>query len=335
MSSFAVDPCQLALAALLLLPGCAAAVADPTPAAPRYSVTATARLDAASEARFLAAERDAIIARVHVAQGDKVVAGQPLLDLACADVQARADAALARAGEAAAAARLVDAGPRAEIIAAAGANVDAARSRLHDAADLLARAERLQATGFVSARRVNQLTDERDSQAAALAKASAERAALVNGARSDERMVAGQLAMATNADARGFGAEAAKCVLRAPIAGTVLRILKQAGEFSGATSGTPVMVVADLTDIIARAEIADRDAWSVRPGMAADVWVDGSARRWHGRVVTLSGQMGRKTARSLDPSDRFDRDTREAWIAFEGASPPAVVGLRVYVGVRR
>jgi hypothetical protein len=86
--------------------------------------------------------------------------------------------------------------------------------------------------------------------------------------------------------------------------------------------------------MIAKAEITDRDAWSVRQGMAADIWVDGSAQRWRGRVVALSGQMGRKTARSLDPSDRFDRDTREAWIAFDGPPPPAVVGLRVYVGLR-
>ena len=73
---------------------------------------------------------------------------------------------------------------------------------------------------------------------------------------------------------------------------------------------------------------------AVRQGMAADIWVDGSAQRWRGHVIALSGQMGRKTARSLDPSDRFDRDTREAWIAFDGAAPPPVVGLRVYVGLR-
>jgi multidrug resistance efflux pump len=334
MSSFAAKPCLVALFAFVALPGCSAAVADQTPAESLYKLTATARLDAASEARFLAAERDAVIVRVLVGQGEKVAAGQPLMELACADVRARAAAATARAGEAAADARLVAAGPRKEIIAAAEARVDESISELHDAADLLARAELLKASGFVSARRLNQLANERDRLAAAHMKASAELAALANGARPDERVAAAEVAAATDADARAIGAEMEKCVLRAPIDGTVLRVLKHAGEFSGASMGTPVMVVADIENMIAKAEITDRDAWSVRQGMGADIWVDGSAQRWRGRVVALSGQMGRKTARSLDPSDRFDRDTREAWIAFDGEPPPAVVGLRVYVGLR-
>lgn len=334
MSSFAAEQRFMALLAIIALPGCSAAVADQTPAEPRYKLTATARLDAASEARFLAAERDAVIMRVLVSQGDKVAAGQPLMELACADVRARAAAAIARAREAAADARLVAAGPRKEIIAAAAARVDESRSQLHDAADLLARAELLKTSGFVSARRLNQLANDRDSQAAALAKASAELAALANGARPDERVAAAAVAVATDADARAIDAETEQCILRAPIDGTVLRILKHAGEFSGASMGMPVMVVADIENMIAKAEITDRDAWSVRQGMGADIWVDGSAQRWRGRVVALSGQMGRKTARSLDPSDRFDRDTREAWIAFDGEPPPAVVGLRVYVGLR-
>ena len=275
-----------------------------------------------------------MIVRVLVGQGDKVAAGQPLMELACADVRARAAAAVARAGEAAADARLVDAGPRHEMIAAASARVDESRTRLRDAADLLARAELLKTSGFVSARRLNQLVNDRDSQAAAVVKAAAELAALANGARPDERLAAAQGAVATDADARAMRAEAGKCVLRAPIDGTVLRVLKHAGEFSGASIGTPLVVVADLDTMIAKAEVTDRDAWAVREGMAADIWVDGSTERWHGRVVALSGQMGRKTARSLDPSDRFDRDTREAWIAFDGQPPPAVVGLRVYVGLR-
>lgn len=334
MSSFAADPRCIALLAALAVAGCSAAIADPTPAEPRYSLTATARLDAASEARFLAAERDAVIARVLVNQGDTVAAGDPLVELACADVRARAAAAIARAGEAAADARLVDAGPRKEIIAAAAARVDETQSQLQDAADTLARAELLKTNGFVSARRLKQLANERDSRAATLVKASAELAALANGARPDERAAATAIASASDADARASRAEVAKCVLHAPISGTVLRVLKHAGEFSGASAGAPVLVLADLSNMIAKAEITDRDAWAVKQGMAADVWVDGSAQRWHGRVVALSGQMGRKTARSLDPSDRFDRDTREAWIAFEGRPPPAVVGLRVYVGLR-
>ncbi len=48
--------------------------------------------------------------------------------------------------------------------------------------------------------------------------------------------------------------------------------------------------------------------------------------------VELANVMGRRTARSLDPTDRFDRDTREALIGFEQGSPPPLVGLRVMAG---
>ena len=60
-----------------------------------------------------------------------------------------------------------------------------------------------------------------------------------------------------------------------------------------------------------------------------------AATRWRGRVTSLSSVMGRRSARSLDPTDRFDRDTRDAVISFDGPAPPALVGLRVMVGILR
>jgi hypothetical protein len=46
--------------------------------------------------------------------------------------------------------------------------------------------------------------------------------------------------------------------------------------------------------------------------------------------------MGRRSARSLDPTDRFDRDVREVFVDFDAGQSnlPTLVGLRVMVGVR-
>jgi len=87
-----------------------------------------------------------------------------------------------------------------------------------------------------------------------------------------------------------------------------------------------------------RAEVLDRDAAAIRPGMRADVWLDETPGRWTGRVVDGALLVGRRTSRSLDPADRFDRDVREVRVELDGAQskagPPAIVGLRVNVGFR-
>jgi hypothetical protein len=96
-----------------------------------------------------------------------------------------------------------------------------------------------------------------------------------------------------------------------------------------------LVIVGDTSAMIVRTEIVDRDAASVTVGQRAEIWLDNSDRRWAGRVVEASNLMGRRTARSLDPSERFDRDVREVLVAFDGAAPPPLVGLRVNVGLLR
>jgi multidrug resistance efflux pump len=84
--------------------------------------------------------------------------------------------------------------------------------------------------------------------------------------------------------------------------------------------------------MIVRTELIDRDAARVSVGQKAEVWLDGDPKRWNGHVIEAASLMGRRTSRSLDPTDRFDRDVREVLVAFDGPAPPALVGLRVNVG---
>jgi HlyD family secretion protein len=112
-----------------------------------------------------------------------------------------------------------------------------------------------------------------------------------------------------------------------------LRIFRHKGEFSGASRGDPLIVVGNLQRVVVRAEFVERDAGLVRPGAAVDVWIDGDARRWRGRIISAAALMGRRTARSTDPAERFDSDVLEAVVGFDGGRPPALVGLRVNVGL--
>lgn len=301
--------------------------------ADRYAITASGRIDAASAARFLVAERDGRIAATLVQAGDRVAAGDALLTLACDDTAAELAAARAAAAAAAATSRLVVAGPRTEDRARADAVAAASAARAGDAKDRLRRAEALRAAGFVSARQLSAFTADAAAQAAELAAATAAADALRHGARTDERRAAAATAAGSKANAAALAARLDKCTLRSPVAGQVLKLLRREGEFSGSSAGTPLVVVGDLSALIVRAEVADRDAAGVRLGAPAEIWVDGTPQRWRGRVIEVAALMGRKTARSLDPSDRFDRDVREVLVAFD--APPAAmpVGLRVNVGL--
>ncbi len=330
--SAADRPGALLAALALVLSGCAEVAATPT-AATRFRLTASGRLDTISEARSLAAEHDGIIVQMLVDRDQAVTAGQPIMRLSCADRRAALDMARADASAAAAKASLVAAGPRHEDRLVADAHADESRALYRDAVDQLARAEALRSRGFVSNRRLEELKAATAARRAQMAAAEAEAQGKHAGSRPDERRSADATATAAAANVAAQTASLDKCTLRSPINGTIVQVLKREGEFSAASSGAPIVVVADLATMIVRAEIIDRDAARAGVGQRVEVWIDGDPRRWRGSIRQIARLMGRKTARSLDPSDRFDRDIREAIVGFDGAQPPAIVGLRVNVGV--
>ena len=323
---------------MLLLNGCdAAASADGArkPASQNvYLATSVGRVDSESEARQLVAAADGVIRRLHVSRGDRVSAGQVLLSVACAPRDAVAQARDADAARLTAAARTVLEGARLQELDAAAQKVTSAQALHADAADRLAQARALAEKGFISRRELAARENALTGATAALAAAQADASLVRSGARTTEKQEAVAAQRAAQAEARAAGALAGQCSLRSPIDGQVLQILRREGEFSGASQGTPLIVVGDLSRLIVRAEITERDAARVRIGQAADVWIEGASPRWHGRVESMAQVMGRRSARSLDPTDRFDRDVREAFIQLEGPLPPALVGLRVMVGVK-
>jgi multidrug resistance efflux pump len=323
----------LPLLALALLPGCNKAQGRSERVSTPYAATAVGRIDAAEEARHLVASVNGVIDELLVARGERVGVGQALLRVKC-DTQVRqvgANAALA--SQARAAVSKLRASQREQEVAAADAAIRQAEANLNEQAQRLTVAEGLQEKGFISAREIGARTNSRDSAAAELSAAQARRAMLNDSERRPELAEASAAARAARAETAVAIAAADQCVLRSPVAGNVLQILRQEGEFSGASQGTPLIIVGDLGRMIARAEINERDALAVREGQRAQIWVDGRKERWTGIVAHLASVMGRRTARSLDPTDRFDRDTREVFIAFDGAPPPALVGLRVTVGL--
>ena len=322
-----------ALTAMLALDACTASHSEPAAQQPApYLATAVGRIDSASEARQLVAAADGVIERVLVRRGDIVKQGQVLLEVGCAPRAGLANAAAASAGQSRAEAALVRAGPRREAVTAGSAGLAKAEADLRGAEQSLERATALATRGFVSRRELDARSAERDAARAARDGAAAEFAGLSNGSRPQERASAEAAASAAQGQSDAARAALAQCQIRSPIDGQVLQVMRREGEFSGASQGTPLIVVGNLKQRIVRAEVGERDVPMLRIGAPAEVWIDGSPRRYRGRVVEMASVMGRRSARSLDPTDRFDRDVREAIVVIDDPDLPSVVGLRVTVG---
>jgi HlyD family secretion protein len=316
----------------LLLAACGSAQSSAPQQNSPFVATAVGRIDAAGESRQLVGAADGVIQQLLVELGSAVKKGQPLLKVDCGPRLAEISARTAFSQKASAAASTVGAGARSQEIEIASAQVAAAESALREQQQRLSMAEALVDEGFISRRDLAARTNARDTAQAELQMRMQQRELLLAGARGSEISEANAAARAANADIAVAKSLAEQCTLKSPIDGNVLQILRREGEFSGASQGAPLIVVGDLSQPVVRAELNERDAAKVREGQVVTVWVDGRPGKWKGRVTHMAGVMGRRTARSLDPTDRFDRDVREVFIAFDDSPPPALVGLRVTVG---
>jgi HlyD family secretion protein len=321
------------LSSTLLLTGCEAARSSaPAPQSP-YVSTGEGRIDSAGEARQLVAAADGVIDHMFVTRGQVVAKGEPLLTVNCAPRERDVSARRAVTMQAAAAAQKLHQSERVTEITVANAKVSAAQAALLEQEQRLAIASDLKDRGFVSLREYAARSNGVDAARADLSAAQADRAGLNDSSRQSE-IAEAHAAIGVAAAQTGVArAVADQCILRSPMGGTVLQILRQEGEFSGASQGTPLIIVGDLSQMIVRAGFNERDAAHLREGQRAVVWVEGSHAKWRGHLTQLASVMGRRTARSLNPTDRFDQDTREGFVRFDGPMPPALVGLRVTVGI--
>jgi multidrug resistance efflux pump len=320
------------LLSLTILAGCAVANSNAPNADSPFVATAVGRIDSEGESRQLVAAADGVIDRLFVERGQNIAAGDRLLGIDCGPRLAEISARAALGQQARAAATTIRSGPRTQELSAADAEITAAESALREQQQKLSMAEALVDDGFISKRDLAARTNGRDSARAQLDALRQRRSLLAEGARGSEIAEANAAANAAAANTQVASALAAQCTLKSPISGQVLQILRREGEFSGASQGTPLIIVGDISRLIVRAELSERDAANVRMGQPVIVWVDGKPEKWKGRVTQMANVMGRRSARSLDPTDRFDRDVREVFIAFDGAPPPGLVGLRVTVG---
>lgn len=294
-------------------------------------------VEPASETVAVATELGGVVARVHVVAGQRVAAGQPLFALD--DRAWRAALADAEAARAQAEAAI-------ETLARQRAHQEAAiaeaRARLASAAAEHARARAdhdriaaLAAKDWASRQKL-------DAAVADLARAeaaeTAARAAVEAALRHKAVIAAQGIEAAARRDAALARRDRAaidldRATVRAPIAGTVLRVNVRPGEYAApGVLAEPLIQLGAVETLHVRVDIDETDAWRVRAGAAATAQLRGNAAiRVRLVFVRLEPMVTAKRNLAGGQQERVDTRVMQAIYAFDPAAFPALVGQQVDV----
>lgn len=257
-----------------------------------YSAIANGKIDIEGGIIQIAARRGGVVRDVLVQEGDLVKAGQIL---------ARQEDDEPRLSLQTAAADLAQAESQLRMI-----NVDiAAAQREHD------RLQKLVATNFVAAQRMDQA---RDAIAQAQARLASQQAAV-------------QTARARR-DQAAYNVELT--VIRSPADGRIVR------RYANPGAGASTLNVSNMFDLepaaprIARAEIVEADIPNVSVDQAVEITPEGDPTKVYvGKVLRRAAVFGARKLASDDPSQRTDERVVEVVVAVDEA--PLLIGQRVLV----
>jgi HlyD family secretion protein len=310
--------------------------AAPVVAGP-VGVGALGRVEPASRILRLAAapsQDGARIERLMVVEGDRVEAGQVLAEFSDAALR---DAALrqAEAQLAQARARLerTRAAGRPSEIAAQRARIEALRNAEDSARREADRAERLERAGAGAEAVAERARFLANRMRAERAEAEAALETLLRPRPEDLALAEAEFAAAEAAVVRA-GAEAGLARLRAPIAGTVIRVLARSGERAGAEG---VVEIADLSRMDVVADVYETDLPRLRLGAEAEVRVPGEAVRFAATVREIGWQVRRNTQATSDPVAAVDARTVEVRLTLAPEAAEALArrsNMQVQVAIR-
>jgi HlyD family secretion protein len=261
---------------------------------------------------------------LHVSEGDRVEPDQLLGWFGDRAVRVaavhRAEADLASAE---AKLEQVKAGAKKGDIAAAEAQVVRARAAEVNAQRELDRLEKLAREKVIS-------PSEIDSRRSAWEMAQAERQAAEHTLTgvAEVRRVDVQVAEAGVATAHAAldyaRAELSLGELRAPVAGTVLKIHTWPGERPGPEG---VLEIGNLDELHVVAEVYETDVMRVRCGQTARILVTGLPEPLRGEVVEIGWEIGRKDVLSTDPIADVDARVVEVRVRVNPQDTPKLARL--------
>ena len=298
--------------------------AVPAAAAPRepLGIGALGRVEPITRIRRLTQPGGMAVTRLDrllVAEGDQVAEGQLLAEFADA---AQKDAAVAQAQGAVAEARA-----SLERTRAAGrpSEVEAQRARIESLAAQaeIARRDALRAESLVPSGAGGVAVAERARYAASRAAADhaqaiADLETLARPRPEDVALAEARLASAEGALAKAR-ADAELSRVRAPFAGTILRIVARPGDQVGSDG---LMEIGDVSRMDVVADVFETDLPRVRQGAVAEIVVPGESQRLSATVREIGWTVRRNITASNDPVAAVDSRTVEVRLTLtdEGAA---------------
>jgi HlyD family secretion protein len=251
----------------------------------------------------------ALVKRVLVREGDRVQAGQLLLELNTSEAQAEAAKALAQLRAAEASMEAIQAGGTKEEILTTRAELVKAQTDRDAAQRNLDAMKRLQKEGAASAGEVldaeNQL-QRADAQVNLLQQKLKGRYSRTQVEQVQAQQNEGQEAYAAAQSVLR------NSVVRAPSAGVVYSLPVHAGGF--VNTGDLLVQVADLSTVEVHSFVDEPDIARLSPGQRVDVmWDAMPGRQWQGTVTRLPAQIvkyqtrnvGEVVCRVPNPGDRL------------------------------
>ena len=257
-----------------------------------YAAVANGKADVEGGIIQIAARRGGIVRQVLVQEGERVTAGQILARQE--DDEPRLSVQSARAS-----------------VAQAESQLAAIRVDITTAEREYARLERLVATNFVAAQRLDQA---RDAIATARARLGSQQAAV--------QTSRAQLAQAE------YNLELT--VIRAPMSGRIVR------RYANPGAGASTLNVSTMFDLepdaprIVRAEIVEADIPAITIGQQVEISPEGDPSKIYiGTVLRRAAVFGARKLASDDPSQRSDERVVEVVVGY--ADAPLLIGQRVLV----
>jgi HlyD family secretion protein len=311
-------------------------IAATTPAGP-VGVGALGRVEPASRIRRLTQPGGMAVTRLDrllVEEGDTVAAGQLLAEFADA---AQKDASVAQAEAAVAEQRAAldrtRAAGRPTEIESQRARIAALTAQEDLALREAERSDRLVPTGAGAVAQADRNRAAAVRLTAERRQAEAELDTLLTSRPEDIALAEARLAAAEAAAAKAR-ADAELSRVRAPFAGTILRIVARPGDQVGSDG---LLEIGDLTRMDIVADVYETDLPRLRLGAPAEVVVPGEARRFAATVSEIGWTVRRQTQANTDPVAAVDSRTVEVRLTLDAAGAEALrrrSNMQVQVAIR-
>ncbi|MBI4903070.1 MAG: efflux RND transporter periplasmic adaptor subunit [Acidobacteria bacterium] len=290
------------------------------------------RIEGRSDTIEVGAAIEGVVAAVHVKEGQRVFRDAVLAEIGCPDLRASLHTAFAVVDSSRQVRARLLRGSRDEERQASEQRSFAAKAVLDQASAHLKRTKELAQAGVMARSVLDEAQRDFEVAEARLREALRHEALVKAPPMQEDIAKADADIRASENRLVAIEQQITKCTVKAPISGTILRVMLRPGESFSTVTPKPLFTIADLSGRRVRAEVDEKDVGKVAPGQKVIVRSDALGdRKFTGTVTQLASTMGRKRVYSGEPTEKSDRDILEVTADLDESAGQLPLGLRVVV----